>query len=154
MTRITRWRPTEWLTRRGWDLDDLRDDMDRLRDRVERGFDSWWDKEWSPRADLTETKDSYVVKADVPDMGPDDVDVRFDEGRLVISGERKTEEKKEDENAVRTERFHGKFERSFVLPGAVKEDKINASCKNGVLTVTVPKAEASPEKKGRKIPVS
>ncbi|MCW9705857.1 Hsp20/alpha crystallin family protein [Fodinibius salsisoli] len=101
---------------------------------------------WAPETDMSETDDAYSITVDLPGVPKEDVEVSFQDKRLVISGERKSEEEKKDEDYIRKERYVGKFVRSFTLPSAVKDDKIKASFKDGVLTVNVPKAETSKPK--------
>lgn len=98
---------------------------------------------WSPRVDLAETEDAYLIRLDVPGMKKEDFDVSYQQGVLSISGERKVEEHEEKANFVRLERSFGRFYRSFTLPKEVKDTKIRATYDAGVLTIHVPKAEAS-----------
>jgi HSP20 family protein len=106
---------------------------------------------WTPRVDLAETEEAYHIHVDLPGLTKENVHINFQDGALSISGERKVEEKKEDRNYIRVERQYGSFYRLFSFPKAVKENKIEASYKEGVLEVTVPKAE---ESKPRRISVS
>ncbi len=106
--------------------------------------------DWSPTVDIEENDDAYTIKAEMPGVNKDDMEVNFDNGILTIKGE-KSEEKTEDKGKIhRTECSYGSFSRSFTLPEGIKEDKINASYKDGILLLTVPKAE---EKKPRSIAV-
>jgi len=95
----------------------------------------------APALDVFEHKDSYVVKAELPGMKREDIQVAFEGGSLSISGERKDEATHKDAQAYRVERFVGQFERTVALPTAVAADKVSAQYKDGVLTVTLPKAE-------------
>ncbi len=106
---------------------------------------------WSPRVDLVENENAYLIEADLPGIAKEDVKLNFHDGVLSISGERKAERKDEKDNFVRVERSRGHFFRSFNLPMAVDVDSIEARHENGVLTVRVPKAE---ESKPRQINVS
>lgn len=106
---------------------------------------------WNPSTDVYETKDNYVFKLEVPGMDKDDVKIEFHNNTLTIKGERKKEEEVKDENYHRIERFSGSFSRSFTLPGEADAGKINASMKNGILELQIPKAE---EKKARTIPIN
>lgn len=106
---------------------------------------------WTPRVDLIETEDAYRIHADLPGLAKENVQINFQDGALSISGERKVEEKQEDKSYIRVERQYGSFYRLFTFPKAVKENKIEATYKDGVLEVTVPKAE---ESKPRRISVS
>ncbi len=106
--------------------------------------------DWSPTVDIEENDDAYKIKAEMPGVKKNDMEVNYDNGILTIKGE-KSEEKIEDRGKVhRTECSYGSFARSFSLPEGVKEDKINASYKDGILLLTIPKAE---EKKPRSIAV-
>lgn len=102
--------------------------------------------------DVHEDDKAFVVKADVPGMSKEDIKIKLHEGSLLISGERKSEKKEgEGENAW-VERSFGSFMRSFRLPPNVDPNAISAACKDGVLTVTIPKAEVE-EPKAKEIPV-
>jgi HSP20 family protein len=106
---------------------------------------------WAPRVDLLESDDAYVLEVDVPGLKRDDININFHDQTLTISGERSSEKKEEKKGEyVRVERQYGNFYRSFTLPRSVDSNKIEASYENGVLIVTVPKAE---ESKPRKIDV-
>jgi len=98
---------------------------------------------WTPRTDLIETPEAYRIELDVPGIERDAIHINFQDDRLTISGERSSEAKEEDEERVRVERIFGSFFRSFTLPSTVNADKIAAKHENGVLTITVPKAEES-----------
>jgi HSP20 family protein len=102
---------------------------------------------WSPALNLHEDKDSFVITIELPGMKKEDIDVALREGALSISGERKSEEKYEKAEVYRSERFFGRFERTVTLPTAIAPDKIKAQYKNGVLTVTLSKAEEAKPKK-------
>lgn len=96
---------------------------------------------WAPSADISEDKKEYLLRMDIPGMEKNDIKVNFQDGRITITGERNKEETEEDKNFIRKERYEGSFYRSFSLPEAVKEDEIHASFKNGVLKISIPKAE-------------
>ncbi len=91
--------------------------------------------------DVMETKDDVVLKASLPGIKPDDIDISLTGDMLTIRGEFKAEQKTEEANFVRQERRHGKFERALTLPTQVVGDKARAEFENGVLTLTLPKAE-------------
>lgn len=97
---------------------------------------------WTPSADITENEKEYEILLDMPGMDKNDIKVNFQDGRVTVTGERKTEEKEEKADFIRQERFYGSFFRTFKLPEKVKEDDIHASFKNGVLKLLIPKAEA------------
>lgn len=94
---------------------------------------------WTPAVDLYETADHYVVTAEVPGMTREDLDIRVHDGRLTIAGERR-ERTPRCEQYHRVERGHGSFSRTFQLPMAVDSDTVTADLRDGVLTVTCPKA--------------
>jgi len=106
--------------------------------------------DWVPAVDIEETKEAYLLKAEVPGLAKDEVKITFSDSVLTISGEKHSEKASEDKKVHRVERTYGAFERCFTLPSAVKADKIEAAYKDGVLTVTVPKSE---EAKPREIEI-
>ncbi len=95
--------------------------------------------EFMPLADVIEREKEYLVKIDLPDVRKEDVKVLFDDGVLTIKGERKEEKEVKGETMHRTERFYGAFERGFALPDDVDAKGIHAECKDGVLTVSLPR---------------
>jgi HSP20 family protein len=126
----------------------LRDEIDRLFQEplAEFARTSHLLSGWTPALDLHEDKDNFVVKAEVPGMKKEDIEVTLHDGALSISGERKRDEKFEDAQVYRSERFVGRFQRTINLPAAVAADKIKAQYKDGVLTVTLPKTEEAKPK--------
>ena len=107
---------------------------------------------WSPALDLYQNNDNVVAVVELPGMRKDDIEISLHNGTLTIGGERKKAQSEGNgESATRTERFSGKFRRSITLPTRVDANKVNATYKDGILTVTLPKAE---EVKPRKIAVS
>jgi len=103
--------------------------------------------DWAPSVDIEEEEDKYVIKADLPGVDKKDIDVKLENGVLSIRGEKQTEtETGKGTKRHRTERFHGTFARSFTLPDAVKADNVNASYKDGVLELSIPKAEEAKPK--------
>lgn len=110
--------------------------------------------EWTPSADISETKKEYLVKAELPDVDKKDIHVTVSDGTLKIEGERRHEKEEEDETYHRVESFYGKFSRSFVLPTDADETKIKADSKNGVLRVHLPKTEAKAADKSVDIEVA
>lgn len=101
---------------------------------------------WGPQLDLYEDKDNLVVKVEVPGMKREDIDVSLHEGTLTISGERKSEATGEDTQTHRQERFYGRFQRSIALPTPVNDAQVKAVYTDGILTVTLPKAEEAKPK--------
>lgn len=96
---------------------------------------------WVPPVDILETENELVVKADVPDVKFEDIDVKIENGTLTLRGERKFEEKKHEGGYHRVERSYGTFERVFTLPDTVSPDGVKAEYKNGTVVVTLPKKE-------------
>ena len=96
---------------------------------------------WTPALDLYQTNDDVVAVVELPGMRKEDIDLSMQDGILTISGERKEEAAADGEKTARTERFVGKFRRSISLPTRVDANKVNATYKDGILTVTMPKAE-------------
>jgi len=106
---------------------------------------------WEPALDMYEDKDGFSVRIELPGLNREDIQIALQEGVLVISGERKPEVVPEGTEAQCMERFYGKFSRSVTVPAAVAGDKVKAQYKDGILTITLPKAE---EAKPKVIPVS
>jgi HSP20 family protein len=101
---------------------------------------------WAPAVDIYETENELVVKADLPDVNPQDLDIRVEGNILTIRGERKFENKVNEDNYLRIERAYGSFSRSFSLANSVKSDAIKADFQNGVLTLSLPKREEAKPK--------
>jgi HSP20 family protein len=101
---------------------------------------------WAPPVDIYETEHELVVKADLPEVNPQDLDIRVENNILTIRGERKFENKVNEENYLRVERAYGSFSRSFSLANSVKSDAIKADYQNGVLTLSIPKREEAKPK--------
>jgi HSP20 family protein len=106
---------------------------------------------WSPALDLYESGDHLVAAVELPGMRKEDIDISLHDGTLTISGERKSESNKNGETAQRTERYVGTFRRSIALPTRVDAGKVSATYQDGILRVTLPKAE---EAKPKQIQVS
>jgi len=105
-----------------------------------------WPNKWLPTIDLSETKNEFVVKAEVPGMSPKDIDISLNGGILSIRGEKKQEKEEKEENYHFVERSYGSFSRTIRLPGDVQSDKIKAAYKDGVLKISLPKSEESKRK--------
>ena len=103
--------------------------------------------EWRPSVDISESDKHYLIKAELPEVEKDDVDVAIENGVLTISGERRYEKEEESETKHRIESMYGRFSRSFTMPGDADEAKISAQSSNGVLKVRIPKMEAARENK-------
>ena len=130
-------------------------DLNRIRSEIDRFFQDPFSaltqgtsffEGWTPALDIYEDKDKYVVKAELPGLKKEDIDVSLEGNTLTISGERKQEEEKEEGDTYRSERYFGRFQRTVTLPAAVDASKIQATYKDGVLTVTVPKTEEAKPK--------
>ena len=109
------------------------------------------DKQWPPTIDVSETDDHVILRAEVPGMDKKDINITMSDGLLTIQGEKKQEKEEEKENYRFVERRYGSFSRSLRVPNGVDTDKIDASYKDGVLKVAIPKSE--PEK-SRKIEIA
>ncbi len=134
---LTRWSPAR-------DLLGIADEMNRLVDTVFRGDAreaSLFKGTWSPAVDISEDDNNFYLHVELPGLKKDDVKVRYEEGLLTITGEKKAEREDKDLNYHRVERSYGKFERSFRLPSRIVNDQIKARFQDGVLEVTLPKAE-------------
>lgn len=98
---------------------------------------------WSPPVDIMEAENELTVKANLPDVRLEDIDVRVENQTLSIKGERRFEENSTGKGYHRIERSYGKFMRSFAVPNSVDTEKVSADYKDGVLTVALPKKEAA-----------
>lgn len=112
-----------------------------FEDAVNRFFAEPGARPWVPPVDIRETEHELIVKADIPDVKIEDIDVRLENGTLMLRGERTFEDSKKEGGWHRVERSYGKFERSFTLPDTVDAAAVRADYKNGTLTVTLPKKE-------------
>lgn len=101
---------------------------------------------WTPAVDIREDSTSFSMQVDLPGISKKDIRVNIKDGVLTITGERSFDNKDKDDTYYRSERGYGKFNRCFRLPEEIIEDNISASFKNGVLNITVPKAEEIPAK--------
>jgi HSP20 family protein len=140
MATMVRWDPMAQVER-------LQRELDRMLARVETAIGSGPQKvgAWLPETDVEQTEDATVFKLDLPGMTADDVKVGVDDHLLTVSGERREEHEEKHEGYVSRERAVGRFERSMRLPDNVKDEDIEASFKDGVLTIKVPRvAESAP----------
>ena len=101
---------------------------------------------WTPPVDVYETAEKLVLQVELPGVDPKDLEVRVEENTLYLKGQRKLENDVKQENYRRNERAYGSFARSFPLPSSIDPDKVQAECKNGVLTLTMPKREEAKPK--------
>ena len=127
----------------------LQNQMNRLFDTALQVWpgDSNGTTQWTPSADIYESENELVVNLDLPGVDPKMIDIRVENNVLSIRGERQFEDKQNKENFHRVERSYGPFARSFTLSTAVDADKIRANYKSGVLSITLPKAEAAKPKR-------
>src|SRR5216110_389538 len=140
MRTLNRWEPSRGTTT-------LQEQFNRVfGDMLERAGDESNLTPWAPAVDIFETEHELVVKADLPDVNPQDLDIRVENNILTIRGERKFEKKVNEENYVRVERSDGSFARSFTLANTVNPDAIKAEYQNGVLTLSIPKREEAKPK--------
>lgn len=115
-----------------------------LEDTLNRFFsEPAGSRPWTPAVDIRETENALVLKADLPEMKLEDLDIRLENGTLTLKGERKFEKKEEDRGYHRIERSYGSFVRAFSLPEYADAENVSADYKDGVLTVTVPKKEVA-----------
>lgn len=122
-------------------LSRLRDQLSQIFEQPEFALTDLLGGGWTPVIDVLEDKDKLTVKVEVPGFKREDLDVSVHENSLIISGERKSDEERKDGEFYRSERFYGRFHRSIPLHYAVETDKIQALYRDGILTVTLPKAE-------------
>lgn len=144
---IVRWEPFDGLNRIQSRINELFDDtLGRTR-----AYQTSTTGVWLPPVDILESKDAYLIRAELPGMKKEDFNLEVNDGTLTLSGERKLEEPAAGVEYHRVERATGKFSRSFYLPQTVKQAEIKATYRDGILEVHVPKAE---EAKPRQITVS
>lgn len=146
---VAPWRPFSDLPR--WERD-----MDRMMEEFfGRRFRPWSPERWfkteglevnAPAVDLFEEKDDIVVKAEIPGMDKDNIEVNLSDHMLTIKGEKKKSEEVKEENYYRSERSYGSFTRTLELPKEVHADKVKATFKNGVLEIRLPKTEQAKAK--------
>ena len=141
MTTLTRWDPFREMTA-------LQRAMNRMFDENFE-FPQQWERQnaWDPALDVVEKEDGYVVKASLPGVAPEDVEITLTDNVLTIKGETKADKEDKQENYHLRERHYGSFMRSITLPVTVDADKVEAVNEHGVLTLTLPKSEAVKPKK-------
>ena len=135
-----------WTRMAGTEMDSLLNRFleGKLEEQSAAGVD------WAPSMDVSETKDSLIVKLEVPAMDPKDIQISLQENLLTIKGEKRQEQEEKEEHYHRVERTYGMFARSVRLPVTVDGSKVVATFKNGLLTITLPK---TPTSKGTTIPI-
>ena len=137
------------------------DGLNRLHSRINDFFDENFGRAralpsatagvWLPPVDILESKEAYLIRAELPGMKKEDFNLEVNDGTLTLSGERKAESLTDGVEYHRNERIHGRFSRSFYLPQTVKQEGIKANCRDGMLEIHVPKVE---EAKPRQITIS
>ena len=144
MSLLTRWDP----------MQDIQDFEKRLSSwmgrpplKKEGDKESMRVMEWAPLVDITEDEKEYVIKADLPEIKKEDVNISVQDGVLSISGERKYEKEEKGKKYHRVERSYGSFERSFSVPADAEEEKVSAQFKDGVLVVHLPKGDNAKPKR-------
>ena len=135
---IVRWNPSGELASM---------EIDRLNRMFSELYGEAFSQGWVPAVDIYETDQHEVVlKADLPDMKREDINLTFENGVLTLKGERKLEQETKRENFQRIERRYGAFSRSFTLPNTVDATRISAAYKDGVLTIRLPQREEAKPK--------
>ena len=150
---LIRWSPVRDLTPWGTDLvgdfSCIHREMNRMLDPFFRGGvadDGSFGAFWNPPVDIREREDAYLVEVEIPGLKKDDVKITMENNILTIKGEKNQDSEEKRGDYHRTERVYGSFVRYFTLPSSAKSDKIEAQYKNGVLTITLPKAEEAKPK--------
>jgi len=144
---IIRWEPAR-------ELQSIQSEMNRLFGTVfdtQAGGGDGGARRWIPAMDLVEEGEQYVLRADLPGVGEDDVSVELEDNVLTVSGERKSEHREQGDGFRRIERSSGSFSRSLTLPEGIDAEQIRARFEQGVLEVRVPKPE---QRKPRRIEIS
>jgi HSP20 family protein len=132
--RVIKWEPFR-------DVDDMFERVfaDTMRRWPRTSNDERRVYDWAPAADVSETDGEYLIKAELPEVSKDDLNITVQEGVLTLAGERKAEKREDNEKLHRIERFHGTFSRRFTLPDDADEQGIKAESKDGVLVIHIPK---------------
>lgn len=147
---LIRWNPTRELAPWTTDLWNMQREINRLFDNFFRGGvqdeGTFGPSYWTPAVDIAEHDNEYVVKVELPGVSKDDVKITIESNVLTIRGEKKQDRETKNDNYHRVERMYGSFQRSFTLPSTVRNDKIDAVYKDGILTITLPKAEEAKPK--------
>ncbi|MBD3426840.1 MAG: Hsp20 family protein [Candidatus Omnitrophica bacterium] len=139
------WRPKTDVWQPFREMENLQSEMNRLFDltlgRWPARSTGLMEGAWSPTVDVFESKENVLVKADIPGMKKEDIDISVRGDVLTIKGEKKEETETKDRDHVKTERFYGSFNRGIALPSEVDESKVKAVYKDGVLEIVLPKKE-------------
>jgi HSP20 family protein len=141
---LARWNPYR-------DMMNVRDEMNRVFNeffgRGGQDEGAWASGAWSPPVDIYETDEALIMKAELPGFTKDDISIELKENTLIMRGERKRQDEVKEGNYHRMERVYGAFQRSFLLPTTVEQDKVKASYKDGVLELHLPKIPAAQPKR-------
>lgn len=147
---IVRWIPARELATFPTDVMNMQREINKMFDNFFHGGTvddgSFGTSLWTPAVDVAEHEDAYQVKVELPGVSKDDVKITMQDNILTIRGEKKQEKESKSSNYHRVERSYGSFQRSFTLPTSVKHDRIEASYKDGILTIALPKAEEAKPK--------
>ncbi len=145
---VARWTPMP-------NVASLQNEMNRMFQQFVRGGNGeeagWGLHTWTPPVDIYETDEALILKAELPGISKDDVSVEIHQNTLILRGQRQHEAEVKEDKYHRVERAYGTFQRSFVLPTLVDQDKVQATYKDGVLELRLPKSEAA---KPRRIAIS
>ena len=131
---LVRWDPAR-------EVDTLQGEMNRLFDTFFGASDDARARRWVPAMDLVESDEHLILRADLPGLDKDDVNIEIKDGVLTVSGERKTEHEEKSEGFYRVERAFGSFSRSLSLPDGIDAERVSADFDKGVLEVRIPKPE-------------
>lgn len=147
---LIRWNPAREVATFPSDVFHMQREIDRMFDRFLGGSlmedGTAFTSNWTPAVDITEHENEYVVKLEIPGVSKDDVKITLENNVLTVKGEKKQEKESKSANYHRVERSYGAFQRTFTLPMGVKEDSIDASYKDGILNIALPKAEEAKPK--------
>ena len=138
---------TKRTSRPSWLKSFWSDDFDPFFDRLWPDFSRDFGGDWAPKVDFFEKDGNYHLTAEVPGMSKDDISVSIHEGIVTVSGKKESSKEEKESNYYMKETQYGSFSRSFRLPGEVDEEKVDATYKDGVLTVVMPKREDAKTKK-------
>jgi len=130
------------------EMDSFINEMNNFVERLPFGLGRITD----PRVDVYQTEKDVIVKAEIPGVSKEDLNVYIDENMIRLSGQTKRDEEYKDDNIYRSERYYGSFSRTIPLPVEVKSEKASAEYRDGILKITVPKAEPG-KIKGRRIDI-
>jgi HSP20 family protein len=136
---LIRWQPFQ-------EMETLRHQMDKMFDEIAGLNREMTTKTWSPAVELEDTNENLILRAEVPGLEGKDLDIQVAREAVSIAGETRYENKSEERGYLRSEFRYGKFQRTIPLPTAIKNDQVQAEFKNGILILTMPKAEEAKNK--------